>query len=609
MSKHLLGQLSIALVLLCLSACGGGGGEVFPISVTFSTAPPSSISIGTTASVAAIVSNDPNDAGVRWSATCSAADCGSFSPTSTANGSPTTYTPPASVPSPASVMIIAASVTDSTKTASASVTITAPAGPVLADGTYVFHLSGEDGNGPYTVAGAFTVAAGLITGGEQDFSDPNAGYTDSLTPKTSSLNTANGNIQIVLDTGNTGIGVNGVETLRGTVVSPTRVLISEFDLTAAGTGSLDLQTGTAAPAGGYAFAVSGNDTNGNPLAIGGVLNFSGTSLVTSGSVFDLSVFNSNTGTAAPQLAETFQSGSVTAPDAYGRVVITVTPTAATGIPVFAFAGYVTGVNRIELVESAESADQLNANTGGSALGQGANTGTFSLLSPSVLNQSYAHGSGGVDPNGAAVMSGGFALFANGILGGTLAVNDLMSIGAWSVGGSYAVYPTGRIPLSVTSLTSGTVAPPANALTFVLYLDGNGNAMIMGADTFETTQGIAFEQSNTFTLAGNYALSGQGAVVTNTGGAPWSAVGPVTVSASSVSGYTDFTGAVAGPQAKVTLSGSANTANGTLSLAGLNPLAFTSASTFGYYPLSGNRLWAIEVDSKGVSLLLMEGVTP
>lgn len=513
------------------------------------------------------------------------------------------------MPSPASVTIVAASVTDSTKKVSASVTITAPAGPILADGTYVFHLSGEAGNGPYTVAGAFTVAAGLITGGEQDFSDPNAGYTDTLTAKTSSLNTAGGNIQIVLDTGNAAIGVNGVETLRGTVVSPTRVLISEFDLTAAGTGSLDLKTGNAAPAAGYAFAVSGNDSNGNPLAIGGILNFSGTALVTSGSVFDLSVFNSNTGTAAAQLAETFQSGSVSAPDGYGRVVITVTPTAATGIPAFAFAGYITGANRIELVESAESSDHLNANTGGSALGQGANSGTFSLSSASVLNQSYAHGSGGVDPNGAAVMSGAFALNLNGVLGGTLAVNDLSNIGAWTVGGSYAVYPTGRVPLTVTSLTSGAASPPANALTFVLYLDGAGNAMIMGADSFQTTQGIAFEQGSGFSLAGNYALSGQGAVVTNGGGAPWSAVGPVTVSSGNFSGYTDFTVATELPQAKVALSGTANSANATLGLMGLNPLDFSSTTTFGYYPLSGNRLWALEVDNKGISLLMMEGVTP
>ena len=602
------GRLLAATVLVGLASCGGGGGsDQFPISVAFSTAPPSSISIGTTASVAAIVSNDPADAGVSWSASCSASDCGSFSPATTANASPTTYTPPATVPNPATVTITATSVTDTTKKTSANVTITAPSGPVLADGTYVFHLSGTDSNGPYTVAGAIVVAAGVITAGEQDFSDPNAGYTDSLNVKTSSLNTAGGNIQIVLDTGNSAIGVNGVETLRGTVVSATRVLLSEFDLSAAGSGALDLQTGKAAPAAGYAFAVSGNDTNGNPLAIGGILNFSGTALVTAGSVFDISVFNSSLNVAAPQTNEVFQSGSVTAPDSFGRVVITLTPLAATGVPVFALAGYIQGPNRIELVESAQNGDMLNANTGGSALGQGANTGTFSLTSASVLGQSYAHGSGGVDPNGAAVFSGAFALNLNGILGGVLAVNDLTSIGAWDMTGTYAVSPTGRITVLVNSLTSGTAAPPTNFLTYELYLDGNGNAMVMGADTFQTSQGIAFEQASV-TLAGNYALSGQGAVVASGGGAPWSAVGPVKVTSGSVSGYTDFTWA-GQTQPNVTLTGSVNTTNGTLTLAGLNPNSFTSNSGFGYYPLSGNRLWAIEVDNAGVSILLMEGVTP
>src|ERR1700722_14458851 len=604
------GHLLAATVLLGLGSCGGGSdSNQYPISVSFSTAPPSSISVGTTASVAAIVSNDPAGAGVNWSATCSGSDCGSFNPTGTANASPTTYTPPATVPSPATVTIIATSVTDSTKKASASVTITAASGPVLADGNYIFHLSGSDTNGPYTVAGVFTIAAGVITGGEQDFSDPNAGYSDTLNAKTSSVNLAGNNVQIVLDTGNTAIGVNGVETLRGTVVSTTRVLLSEFDLTAAGTGALDLQTGTAAPSAGYAFAVSGNDTNGNPLSIGGILNFSGTALVTAGSVFDYSFFNSSINSATVQRNEVFQSGTVTAPDAYGRVVITLTPITATNIPTFAFAGYIAGPNRIELVESAETADKLNANTGGSALGQGTNTGTFSLTSASVLNQSYAHGSGGVDPNGAAVFSGAFALNQNGILTGVLAVNDLQNIGAWTMAGTFVMDPTGRITVSVNSLSSGGAAPPATALTYELYLDGNGNAMVMGADTFQTSQGIAFTQGNTFTLAGNYALSGQGAVATTGGGVPWSAVGPVKVSAGNVSGYTDFTLLTIQPMANVTLTGSVNTANGTLSLSGLNPNNFSASSSFAYHPLSGNRLWAIEVDNVGVSILLMEGVTP
>ena len=65
-----------------------------------------------------------------------------------------------------------------------------------------------------------------------------------------------------------------------------------------------------------------------------------------------------------------------------------------------------------------------------------------------------------------------------------------------------------------------------ALTFVLYLDGNGNAMQIGADAFQVTQGIAFDQGGSFSLAGPYALSGEGVLVTAAGGVPWSAVGPV-----------------------------------------------------------------------------------
>ena len=252
--------VACATLLVLVGSCGGGdggSGPPPPITVSFTTPPPTSLQVGATATVAAAVMNDPNNAGVNWTATCSAADCGSFSPPGTASGAPTTYTAPATVPSPATVTLTATSMSDSTQAASGTVTITPAQGPVLADGTYVFHLSGYDGAGPYSVAGAFTVASGKITGGEQDFSDPNAGYDDSFVAANSSLNTAGGNIQIVLDTGNAQLGILGVETLRGTVVSSTRVLISEFDASAAGTGSLDLQTGAAQPSAGYAFAVSG----------------------------------------------------------------------------------------------------------------------------------------------------------------------------------------------------------------------------------------------------------------------------------------------------------------------------------------------------------------
>ena len=201
-----------------------------PISISFVTQPPSSMVISTTTSVAASVSNDTKNGGVKWSITCGSAQCGSFSSTTTGSGSPTTYTAPSTVPTPATVTVTATSVTDNTKSTSATISITATQPAVLSDGTYVYHLSGQDNNDNYYVVGAFTIKGGVITGGEQDFSDGILGSSDQLVASGSSISNTGGNIEVVLATGNTQIGVNGIEILRGTIVSSSRVLISEFDL-------------------------------------------------------------------------------------------------------------------------------------------------------------------------------------------------------------------------------------------------------------------------------------------------------------------------------------------------------------------------------------------
>ncbi len=119
----LIGVCAIA----ALVGCGGGSSSTPPpppvISVSFSTAPPSSLQVSKTAPVTAAVANDSSNAGVDWSCTPASA-CGSFSPTHTASGSATTYTAPASVPTGNTVTIKATSTADSTKSASGNTTIT-----------------------------------------------------------------------------------------------------------------------------------------------------------------------------------------------------------------------------------------------------------------------------------------------------------------------------------------------------------------------------------------------------------------------------------------------------------------------------------------------------
>jgi hypothetical protein len=589
----------IVALTIAFAACGGGSSSNPPlsISVSFAAQPPTTLVVATTLSLTAVVNNDSAGAGVNWKVTCGTTLCGSFTPTSTANGAATVYTAPAAIPTGNTVTIVATSITDPTKSATATITITLSAATVLADGNYVFRLSGEDitgGGSSYFVAGAFTVLNKTIASGEQDSVDQGAGITDGILASGSSLSTSsNGNIQIVLNTGDTNVGVNGVETLRATVVSPSHLLISQFDGFASATGTLDLQTGTAAPAGGYAFNLSGLDGANDPLFIGGILNFSGTTVAVVNSVFDV---NDNGAIGQAQL---FASGSVSAPDSFGRVTISLTPSSA--LAQFGLSGYIVGPNRIQIVENLQ--DSLNGVLGGTALGQGSNTENFTQAG--VAGQTYVFAAVGADAKGLANLAGGFILNANGTVAGNLAVNDLVTIGGATItGGNWTIGPGGRVTLS--NITPQVLGAP---MAFQLYLDGNGNALELGVDASQGSAGSSFLQSTGAINAGNYAIGAQG--FTNVAGAPfWAANGPVTIdSGDNFNGSTDYNVLGFTPVQDVALTGTTNTSQGLFALAGLNANSFSGSGQFGYFPIDNSRVLAIEVDSGQLGLLILEQVSP
>ncbi len=79
--------------------------------------------------ITATVNNDPTNQGAAWTLTqngtaCSPA-CGTVPPANTLNGTPTTYTAPGSVPTPAGVTLTATSVEDGSKSAGAAITVSA----------------------------------------------------------------------------------------------------------------------------------------------------------------------------------------------------------------------------------------------------------------------------------------------------------------------------------------------------------------------------------------------------------------------------------------------------------------------------------------------------
>ena len=95
--------------------------------ITVSISPPSAY-VQTTGSAhtvpfTALVSNDPGDAGVDWTISCGAANCGGVNPSHSASGTPVTYSAPSTVPGGGSVTITATSITDATISATATANI------------------------------------------------------------------------------------------------------------------------------------------------------------------------------------------------------------------------------------------------------------------------------------------------------------------------------------------------------------------------------------------------------------------------------------------------------------------------------------------------------
>jgi hypothetical protein len=584
--------LTVASVLVLAGCGGGGGGSNAPtISVAFSGNPPSAVITNSATQIAAVVNGDSTHAGAKWSVTCGSSQCGAVSPATTTSGGNTTYTAPTAVPNAAIVTITATSVADPTKSVATTITINAsqPAGPILSDGNYVYHYSGQDKKGLYFVAGVFTIKGGAIAAGEQDFTDAAYYATEMLNAANSSLSRVGGNIQIVLDTGDNYIGVNGVVTLRGAVVSATRVLLSEFDTSASGSGALDLQSAADMPEGSYAFYASGSDQAGQGLAIGGVVDFSGGALLPSSSVFD---FNDNMTTLLQR--QSFASGAVSSADSFGRVTFSLVPNSSSGVKALTLTGYVNG-DQIQLVES--QGDALNGYTGGTALSQGTHAGSFSMASPFIAGATYAFGSSGMDNNGTTNLAGGLALRADGTLSGAMAINDIVnSFGFTITGGTYTVDPTGRVTLS--NVTSPSLV---GALSFQLYLDGNGNALELGVDASEVTGAMAYAQNvASGDFEGAYAFAAQGFWTASVTTYPaWSAAGITSISADSVAGFSDYTmqnadGSFAATP-NVALSGGESSDEGLLRLFGLNAGAFQTESNFGYYPIDANRVIAIQVN--------------
>jgi len=144
-------------------------------------------------------------------------------------------------------------------------------------GTYVFSVSGSDSAGaPYTLVGTFAAnGSGGITGGTYDMNDGQ--FPGSSIAPVADASISGGNYAVQVDgrtrvtlNANTpfsgGGGASGI-TLNLVLQNSSHGLVTQFDVNATGSGTVDLQTAGATPTGTYAFSLSGASVaSGQPFA-------------------------------------------------------------------------------------------------------------------------------------------------------------------------------------------------------------------------------------------------------------------------------------------------------------------------------------------------------
>lgn len=259
-----------------------------PVSIALAQAPAVNVRAGASTNLTAVVSLDPDNAGVDWSALCQSDLCGSFTPIHTASGQLTTYTAPSTLPGgDNTVTITAASTTSPKATATAVITVTpANVRNDLLNGSYAFLLQGVREGGPWAIAGSFVAdGVGNISVGTERF--PVDDNVTSHPVSGSYFMNSDGTGTITLNGVPTGLGYwrNGQQVFKVTEVTASHLLMEEFDgyydpilhVAYGGTlsGTLDRQvsvaSGPLSPGSSYSFLLSGFTPSNQPTFYGGTI--------------------------------------------------------------------------------------------------------------------------------------------------------------------------------------------------------------------------------------------------------------------------------------------------------------------------------------------------
>jgi hypothetical protein len=448
-------------------------------------------------------------------------------------------------------------------------------------GTYVFSVSGADLNGdPYAMVGTLIANGnGGITGGTVDIND--AGFPGNssgvIAPVANAAISGSSSYSVSVD--GRGTATLGTSTPFNTIklafvlTSSTQGLITEFDNTGSGSGTLDLQTAgvtQSSLAGSYALSFSGVDQGGNgALATVGAFTIDANGNITTG----VEDFNDN-GTI-PYLGQSLGGQVILGPSSTAGTLLTTQNFAMT------FDVYAIDATHLKFIEM----DTFPILAGDA----------YAQSSASIPAQTMAFTLSGLigTTNPAAI--GGFMVTdgaGNITSASTEDINDAGTVAsAVAFSGTYAAGGTGRFILNLPT-GSGFVG----GTEYAAY-PSSGGLLLLEIDSAGIMTGAAYPQASslpTFATAQGYGLNLTGYNIAN--GAEVGDIAEFTAaSGGTLTGILDESSSVAGPIPSLAFS------SGTVG----------TGTTSGRYALStdvGNNTTSTLNGGFGLTLYTVDGTT-
>jgi hypothetical protein len=443
------------------------------------------------------------------------------------------------------------------------------------NGTYVFSVSGTDSSGaPWAAAGTFTAnGSGGITGGALDFNDAAQGLAANQT-------VTGGNYKVNVDGRGTvslaNAALSGM-TLDFVLQDSSHGLLTEFDSSATGSGTLDLQSAGVSAAGTYAFNMAGFD------------------FVSASSFATVGNFTVGSGGAITGLQD-LNAGAFAYPDLplSGSIALGPSSTPAT---VLAPSGFSTSLTFDVIAIDASHLKFIEMDSFGNLVGD-----AYSQTTTTIPQSTFAFTLGGSFPgnsNSSVSVAGGFIVTDGaGNIQSTSSVdaNDTGSVTSSPItfSGTYAAGGAGRYTMTLSGFTDGT--------SFALY-PYSGGWFLLEIDDGGAMSGAAYPQSqNVFNSAQGYGLNLTGENLTN--GVEVDDIAEFTAaSGGSLTGIVDENAEGVGPNPGLALTGSytaPSSGRGSIAATAGNSSNSTLNGVLGltFYSVDGTTFPFIETDTNG-----------